>query len=168
RSRLVRCHVFHRSDFFAGANANDTVDDNPLAALEAVRNDPVQPDLLTQSDWSNLGDIVGANDVDKGPLWTLAHRFFANCDRIEQRDAKDTQADELAWEQQALRIGKDHACLDRAGLRIDARSGRVKLAPMRVEAAIAERQLNRQVFIIDRLCAPFIEVAEGLPFLIRE
>ncbi len=66
--RLDRWHIFHRSDFFAGANANNTVDDDPFAGFEAFRNDPVQPDLLTQSDGSNLGDIVGANDVDKRSL----------------------------------------------------------------------------------------------------
>jgi len=123
---------------------------------------------LTQPDGSNLGDIVGANDVDKRPLWTLAHRFFANCDRIEQGNAKDAQADELAWKQETVRVGEDRACLDRAGLRIDSRSGRIELASMRVEAAIAEIQLHRQVFVIDRFCAPFIEVAVGLSLLIGE
>src|SRR5215204_175649 len=151
--------IFDRSYFFAGANANNAVDDDLFAGVEAFRNDPVQPDLLTQSDGPNFSDVIDANDVDKRSLRALAYCFFCNCNRVEQGDAKDAQADELAWKQEAVRIWEDHAPLDGARVRIDSRSGRIDPASMSVWAAIAVLQLDRHVFLGYRFCPPFVELA---------
>ena len=151
RSPVGRCRRWfvHRHDHGIDRDARPhplkTVDHDEIAGLQAAAHDAQAVDHGTQLHGPVLNGFVRTNDEHELLVEIGAHRAVLNQQGFRRPVAGDSQSDEEARRQDAVRVAKDRPASDGAAHRIQPVVEKIHLAAPRESLLVGERHLNRQV-----------------------
>src|SRR5712691_11585716 len=118
--------------------------DDPLARLEPLRDDPPVPDLLANFHRADVYFIIGPYHHHLIAALQLLDRLLRHKQRPLPGLGRNPDLGVLTGTQNVLGIGKQTLHGNGAGPQVDLAIGEAKRAPLGIHAAIGEGQLKRR------------------------
>ena len=121
--------------------------DDLIAGLEAIGDDPVAANTVTDRNRADVYLVVGIHDGDLVIALQLRDRALRNQQRIFLRADDGANFPISAGTQNVCRIGKKARKADRAGAFVDLTVGKIKRAFVSISLAVRQNQLETKCLI---------------------